>query len=265
MNIEKAIKFVRDNGDEVDQARLHYILTCAPPSKKIMARHFAAQRSDGGWSAFWAHGYSSLDATCFRLAQAEQLGITASEAAVIRASNFLAQRQFSDGSWEEDQSLAEFAPPWVKPGNLSATLYWTANCGFWLAILDNPENSSIRAAEYLQTHLGADGQLPSFLHAHWLAGGLLYKLNWQESAKRVFEYLSKRVNDLSASNLAWMITTMQTAGVPANHYLVENALILLEQSQHHDGYWENEDGADQNVHSTLEALRALQLCRWAGK
>jgi len=260
MNIEKAIIFIRNNGNEVEHARLNYILANERPSEEVTADLFANQRSDGGWPPFWANDYSSLDATCFRLAQAEQLGITEAETAVNRAVKFLIKRQSPDGSWEEDEKDADSAPPWAKPGELAAKLYLTANCGLWLALFGNPDTRVLKAADYLQTHLDQNGHLPSFLHAHWLAGGLWYKLNWQASTQ-IFDYLSMRIGDLSTSNLSWLITTMCAAGVPASHQLVDNAARLLEQSQNADGYWESEDGSNQNVHATLEALRALRLCR----
>lgn len=100
MNFEKAVQFIRDNGNEVEQARLNYILTNELPAEAIIAKFFAHQRHDGGSAPFWADNYSSLDATCFRLAQSKQLGITGSESRVVRALNFLSQRQSIDGSWE---------------------------------------------------------------------------------------------------------------------------------------------------------------------
>lgn len=259
MNIEKAVQFIKQNGNNVEQARLKYVLSNEPPSAEITAKLFAGQQSDGGWSPFWADDYSSVDATCFRLAQAEQLGITESEFPVRQAMNFLAQRQSSDGSWEEETKIVDVAPRWAKPGEISAQLYLTANCGLWLALFGNHDDRALKAAEYLQIYLDQAGHLPSFLHAHWLAGGLFHKLN-QQASIRIFAYLSSRINDLAASNLSWLITTMYASGVTPKHALLEEAASLLEQSQTEDGYWESEDGASQNVHATLEAIRALSLC-----
>lgn len=259
MNIEKAVQFIKKNGKEVEQSRLHYVLSNEHPSEAITTLLFADQRLDGGWSPFWAEGYSSLDATCFRLAQAEQLGISQSEAAVMQAVNFLIQRQSSDGSWEEDIKVADSAPPWAKPGDLSAKLYLTSNCGLWLALLGAPGNKAAQAAEYLEAHLDQEGRLPGFLHTHWLAGGLFYKLERQASS-RIFAYLSSRIHQLAASHLSWLITTMCAAGVSPKHFLLEKAASLLEQNQKNDGYWESEDGPSQNVHATVEAIRALSLC-----
>lgn len=76
MDIEKAIRFIKMNGNGVEQARLNYVLSNERPSEEITTKLFTGQRLDGGWPPFWADDYSSLDATCFRLAQAEQLGLT---------------------------------------------------------------------------------------------------------------------------------------------------------------------------------------------
>lgn len=237
MNFESAIAFVQSQGNEVEQARLRYILFDERPSQNVVANLFVGQRPDGGWSPFWANDYSSLDATCFRLAQAEQLGVPGDETAIIRAVRFLAQRQTPDGSWEEDESYAHSAPSWAKPGSLPARLCLTANCGLWLAVWRSPDEKAARAADYLQAYLDPAGHLPGFLHTHWLAGGLWHKLGRHESSKLVFKYLDENIHDLAVSNLSWLITTMDVAGVPTNHPLVSKAVSLLEQSQHEDGRW----------------------------
>jgi squalene cyclase len=259
MKRQAAITFVRSTGDLGEQARLRHLLDREHPAPAIMQQVLAGQREDGGWCPFWASDYSSLDATCFRLAQAEQLGMTANEAAVRHALTFLARRQHEDGSWEEEERMAEDTPPWATPGVLAAHLYLTANCGFWLAALGDPSENAQRAASYLQRHLDEEGQLPSFLHAHWLAGGLWYRIHWQE-AIRVFSYLQRRLSDLAVSNLAWLLSTLLLAGVPSDHPLIEQAASRLEQQQEQDGRWPSEDGSARDVHTTLEAMRVLRLC-----
>lgn len=260
MNLQSAMAFVSNRADAAEQARLRYLLAQERPSRDAVSALLAGQRDDGGWPPFWASNYSSLDATCFRLAQAEQMGISPSEAAIARAVRFLAGRQHADGYWEEDASVASVAPPWAKPGEVSARLYLTANCGFWMAMLDGPGESALRAADFLQTHLSEDGRLPAFLHAHWLAGGLWYRVSRYEPAERVFRHLDSRLSDLAIGNLAWLITTLCVAGVPAGHRLVGTAAELLVQNQGLDGRWPSEDGPDQDVHSTLESMHALRLC-----
>lgn len=260
MNIQAAIAFVRTSGDFVEKAHLEYLLNGQPPDAAIVRQLFAGQRADGGWSPFWASDYSSLDTTCFRLAQAEQFGMTEKETAVRDALDLLALRQRDDGSWEEDEHVAELTPPWATPGDLAARLYLTANCGFWLAACREAQANASRAADYLQKHLGDDGQLPTFLHAHWLAAGLWYRLRRQE-AKRVFKCLERQLPALPASNLAWLLSTLLLAGTPTSEFIIMQAASLLEQKQEQGGRWSSEDGSERDVHATLEALYVLHLCK----
>ena len=257
IDFKKAKTFVRQNGNDGERARLDVLLAGKLLSREVVTGLFADQRPDGGWAPFWAEDYSSLDATCFRLAQTEQLGIDQADPAVHRALSFLAERQAPDGSWQEDEEVAAIAPPWATPGDLSAALYLTANCGLWLALLSNETARATKAAAYLELHLRENGQLPGFLHTHWLAGALWHKSKKQEAAERVFTYLSERIGDLAISNLSWLITTLSAAGVAAHHDLVIKAASMLERAQEDDGRWRSEDGPAQDVHATLEALRAL--------
>jgi len=259
MNLQAAIAFVRAKGEPVEQARLDYLLSGEPPDPAIVRQMFAGQRMDGGWSPFWVPDYSSVDATCFRLAQAEQFGMTAKETAIRDALTFLALRQRDDGSWEEEEHVAELTPPWATPDNLAARLYLTANCGFWHAAFMDVQTNASRAADYLQKHLGDDGQLPTFLHAHWLAAGLWYRLRRQE-AKRAFNYLERQLPALPASNLAWLLSTLLLAGTPPSEFIIRQAVSLLEQHQEQDGRWASEDGSERDVHATLEVLHILRLC-----
>jgi hypothetical protein len=68
---------------------------------------------------------------------------------------------------------------------------------------------------------------------------------------------------MSASNLAWIVTTFALAGVPATDSLMTAAADRLAGMQAEDGHWPSEDVPERDGHVTLEALRALRLCgRW---
>lgn len=260
MNLQAALDFISARADPAEQARLNVLLTGDPPTKSAVDALLLGQRRDGGWSPFWAPDYSSLDATCFRLAQANQLYLTASDARIVRALRFLAERQRTDGSWQEATRAASLAPPWAAPGDARATLFLTANCAYWLATLGGDEGAPLRGSAYLLPYLDRDGAMPTFLHAHWLAAGLWSRLGNAEAAARVLKNLEGRLPELHTSNLAWLIVALRGAGVPAEERLIQRSLEkLIHEQRDIDGCWPSEDGPSRDVHSTLEALYALKI------
>lgn len=273
MDLEAAARFVEQNGDEVDRARLRYLQHGERPAPEIAARLLAGQRADGGWAPSWAADYSSLDATCYRLARAEALGVRRDEPALEKAVRFIILRQGRDGAWEEDPSVAEAAPPWVKPGDPAGRLYLTANCGFWLAMLASPDRtpdrrdpafeSAMRAGKALLTALDENGSLPSYPHSLWLAAALWYALGFHQAARSALETLAARIPELDPGGLAWMSTSLRQAGIPPDEAPYEAAASRLEELQEADGRWRSADGPPFDLHTTLEALQALKLeGRW---
>jgi hypothetical protein len=257
--LQQAIRFIRQNGSPVEQARLD-VLIGKPRPIEALRQFMVSQRGDGGWAPFWAGDYSSLDATCFHLAQAQQLAIHVNEPPFENGLRFLAERQRDDRSWEEDPSVADQAPPWAKPGELPAHLYLTANCAFWLAASPVFLDSALQGARYLSAYLDENGKLPSFLHTHWLCGGLWGRLGMVDETGRVLACLAGNMAGLSACQLAWMVTALRITGLPTEDALIQSAIPTLVSSQQEDGRWASDDGPAFDVHATLETLYALKLC-----
>lgn len=257
-----ASAFVERSGSEAERVRLRLLRGGTALSERDIAAILADQRVDGGFAPFWTSTYSSVDATCFRLAQADQADAALDGGDAARALAFLAKRQESDGGWEEAMEVAPLAPPWARPGDSSARLYLTANAGFWCAVGGRPE-AAARAAELLRGAIDETGRLPSFLHANWLGAALLWHVGDLQSAERLLGYLSERLPELSASSLAWLISSLVRAGVPPLAQILESAGELLLAGQRGDGSFLSEDGPDFDVHATLEAIRALRMTgRW---
>lgn len=266
VDFDRAVTFVHEQGDEFARARMDLLLKDGPLlSEEQEQRFLAGQRSDGGWAPFWAPEYSSLDATCFRVAQCEGLPITIWNQSLARAVAFLRSRQRPDGSWEEDESVRELAPPWARPGELAPRLYMTANCGWSLVNTGTfamPGKNGQRAGAFLEQYVTDDGSLPSFLHAHWLSAGLWIRLGRDDLGYRVLDYLATRMSDeVPASSLAWMLTTLGGLGISPDHPLAQKATTLLISQQRADGSWASEDGPERDPYVTVETLRALT--QWA--
>ena len=92
-DVQAAVAYVNERGTAVEQARLRYLLRGEPAPADVREQFERSQRNDGGWSAPWSPEYSSLDATCYQLAQADQLGIDRRSSLVIDAVRFLAERR----------------------------------------------------------------------------------------------------------------------------------------------------------------------------
>ncbi len=267
-DFDRGAAFVREHGDEVERNGVDEILGEGGLSNEQLRQFFAGQRADGGWPPFWALDYSSLDATCFRLAQCETLFISLYPREAKRALDFLRERQREDGSWEEDASMRDKAPPWSKPGELAAHLYITANCGWWLVNASANGNRSYlgeaaQAGNFLERYLAPDGALPSFLQTYWLASALWIRLNWgsQElpnNAWRALDHLATLLNDdVPSGALGWMLTTLSGIGVPYEHPAAAKAVASPEEQQRPDGGWTSEDGANRDAYATVQALLAL--------
>jgi hypothetical protein len=80
----------------------------------------------------------------------------------------------------------------------SAGAWWLpASLRIWRS---SRSSCAARALRYLDER----GQLPTFVHAQWLAGGLWYRLHCHE-AQRVFSSLAQQLIDLPVNNLAWLL------------------------------------------------------------
>ncbi len=257
--LQPAIDYVRRHGTPLERARLEHIVYGETAPDDVRQQVERSQRGDGGWAAIWAPEYSSLDATCYQLAQAEQLGIHLRSLMVVDAIRFLVERQAFDGSWEEEAAEAENAPLWAKPGDEAAKLYVTANCGFWVAMTGLVPAAAHDAALLLSFHLGENGMMPSFTQTHWLATALWRHQGMDDETMKGLTYLRGRVPDLSAGNLAWMILALRQGGVSAEHDAVGAAVERLISLRDPAGHWPSDEGANNAAHVTVEAIRALQL------
>lgn len=269
----------------MDRARLSRLRTGAAASDDLVDNVEAGQTPGGGWPAQWAGEVASVDATCFRLAELDDLGGLRRPAAT-RALEWLAQRQRQDGFWEEDATLAKSAPPWAQPGDRDARFYLTANAAFWLAIaaadaaitdslaLDAPNEFATtvqptsvkavygpqldRAARAILDSLAPDGSWPGFLVSGWLAAAVLNRTEYYYEAARILVALAERVPSMSAADTAWMVAALRRAGIGAEDSIIVAGRQRLSDTQRPDGAWPSDDAPTLDVHTTLTALRALR-------
>lgn len=271
VDINAAIGFVVAKGDPVDRARLSRLRTGTEPAPELVTRVEAGQTPDGGWPAFAAGGVPSIDATCFRLGELDDLGALG-RPSVRHALDWLAKRQRSDGTWDEDAALAEVAPPWAQPGDPEARLFLTANAAFWLTVagpearaagpLDHRPGGAYagvvaKAAQALRDSLRPDGTWPSFLVTGWLGAAVLFRQEMYYEAARMQMVLAGRLLDLTPADVAWLASALRRVGVALDDPLLVAARRQLAWAQRSDGGWDSDDGELFDVHVTLNVIRAF--------
>ncbi|MGI5180643.1 prenyltransferase/squalene oxidase repeat-containing protein [Dactylosporangium sp. CA-152071] len=263
VDLDAAIGYVVAHGDAVDRARLAWLRTGQSPPADVLEQAEIGQSPDGGWPALWGADVASVDATCFRLGELDDLGAIDRPAA-RRALGWLGRSQRPDGMWEEDAALAGIAPPWAQPGDDEAKLYLTTNAAYWL-VVGGPNNGDdqhatrvARAAEAFRASLRPDGSWPSFLVAGWLGCAVLFHLGWFYESAQIQVALADRVPEMTPADTASLYAALRRVRMSPEDWLLSAARKRLSETQRSDGGWESDDGAQFNVHTTLTAIRALR-------
>ncbi len=267
VDIDAAVGYVVAHGDPVERARLSFLRTGAPPPPHIIERIAAGQMPGGGWPASTDGTVPSVDATCFRLGELDDLG-GLHGAAVERALTWLVGVQRPDGTWQEDESLAAEAPAWAMPGDPEATLYLTSVAGFWLTVAEVEAHPYFEqpaqhaqtlgaAARYVVSQLRPDGTWPSFLAAGWHAAGLLHEEQFFYESARVQFVLGDRLPGMSPADVASMAAALRRVNM-GDDWLLQAARKRLAQTQRTDGGWDSDEGPIFDVNTTLTAIRACR-------
>jgi hypothetical protein len=267
VDIDAAIGYVIAHGDPVERARLSFLRTRQTPPAPIIERIFIGQLDGGGWPASGDGTVPSIDATCFRLNELDDLGGLHGEQ-VERALAWLASVQRPDGTWQEDEALAAEAPAWAMPGDPEATLYLTSVAGFWLTVAELEAHPYLEvparhgptmaaAAAVVVPQLRPDGTWPSFLAAGWHAAGLLHGQQYFYESARIQLVLGDRLPDMSPADVAAMVSTLRRLNL-GDDPLLQSARKRLGNTQRSDGGWDSDEGPIFDVNTTLTALRACR-------
>lgn len=243
--------FVRSHGTPVEIERMQHVMTGEPAHFSIVGQAAADQNADGGWTAPWSGGVSSLDATCFRLSAIDQLGARQGTAAVDRGLDFIESRITPDGWLEEARGLE--VPAWLAPGVEKCRAYLTSNCAFWLTSLGRHDVGE-RMASWIRAHV-----YDPFDQTRWLAAGLFWQLGDNERAAHLLDDLLVIAGSLPVTSVAWMGWTLLRSGIPPQHPVLISAAERLGRTQSEDGGWSEDE--TPNAHSTIEGAAVLWAVR----
>ena len=256
---ERARAYVLAHGGPREKARLEGIFGRIGPDREVIRGYEALQNPDGGFPLFMQPGNpSSVDATCFALAQLKDLPPLAGSPMASRAVSFLRRRQDPAGFWRESEAVVPICPPWSHPENPTAGAYLTANAVFTLATLDPGHMDPVaRAAGWLRQEIVGTADIRR-IPARTLgqAAAVGYRVYGPGAGEVAWCYDQAEKQELDAADLTWWLNAALEIGV-GGHFLLPLVRMLsrLAGLQQADGAWPDEGGG---VEATLQALRVLR-------
>ena len=277
VDIDAAIGFVVARGDAVDRARLSWLRTGTAPPPEVLDEGRGRADRRRRLAGLLGGDVPSVDATCFRLGELDDLGALGRPRRPAGAG--LAGRHGSapTACGRRTPPLAEVAPPWARPGDPEAQLYLTANAAFWLAVAGLGARSPgrgrprrrartpgwcRRAAQALAAALRPDGSWPSFLVTGWLARGAAPPRHGIYESAQIQVVLGRAgARDGRRPTPPGWPRRCAGSACPGEDWLLQAARDRLAETQRSDGGWESDDGDQFDVHTTLTAIRACLPAR----
>jgi hypothetical protein len=262
MDLQRAVTFVRSNGNLIDRARLASILWDRAPSEDVLEEVAKLQKPDGGF-AYWCPQVSNLCDTAYILQWLDDLKSYRNTAADT-ACRFLLDRQSEDGGWDEVDEVVHYpVPEWMMPGRLETRTWLTAFCSHVLIRFGYAEAPGTRCpTDFLLAHCDAAGRIRGYLRATWMSLPMLALHPGRRSEpyhKAIAVVEENYSEEWTGAYLAWLLRCLKDAGLSLDHPLVGRATIDLENKQRPDGSWEPEpgEGEEHAVNATISALRSL--------
>jgi prenyltransferase beta subunit len=265
LDVRKAIRFVEENGAELEKYRLNYLLGKERDDEIPLRYLRELQNDDGGFPYEDEKGKpSSVNSTSVNLSLIIELGLTESD--VCRKTlGYLLSVQGEDGSWDENQAITKYNPPfWNMPGDLKTRMWLTATIINHLIKLGYRESEAVRrATQFLLKHRDEEGKFAGFLHSTWISVGVFGQLEGIDSevvnkALKVIERNMSRMED-GASDFVWCLECFYVAGILRDVPIVIRCIDRVTELQREDGAWASTDGEKYAVSNTVNALRVLKM------
>ncbi|KPL21177.1 MAG: hypothetical protein AMJ93_10205 [Anaerolineae bacterium SM23_84] len=262
MNVDRAISYVRAEGDAVQVARLAAALWDEPPSDEALQQLAALQQDDGSF-AYWVPQVGNVCDTAYVLQWFDDLKVYRGRL-VDPACRTLLDLQQEDCGWDEVGAVRAWDPPqWMMPGRIETRVWLTAFCAHVLIRFGYAEAEGTGCpADFLLAHCDTNGRLTGYLRATWIALPMfaLYPGPDSEPFRKAVAVVDANYSpDWQGAYLAWLLRCLHDAGLPADHALVARCLDDLERKQQLEGSWEPEEGEGEEhaVTATVAALREL--------
>jgi hypothetical protein len=260
--LDKAIQYVRQNGNPLDRLRLRNALGepfALAEAEETLTRW---QFPDGSWDYeprdAPGDGVGSLGGTIHCLRWVREFGLGDTQLAA-RTIGFLESIESPDGSfYETEAKLAHSPQSWLQEETLIDRFYFTAAVPVRLFSLGYTQETVIEPAiRWLEQHW-ADWELVTGTWYNLWALLCLYpqidrlsQSQYQRCHARALEWLP----NLEAQQLTWLLDALQGAGYSEDEPLVQQGLARLLNLEGASGLWADEKYS--TVETTITALRLL--------
>lgn len=257
-----AVAFVRDNGDELELARLAGLLGRERPDPRAIRALATRQNEDGGFPYLMIPGRpSAVTATSTALQWMQDLRLLRASQ-TERALAFLLAVQRPDGAWDESPALMKYdPPPLARPGHAAGRLFVTGVASLWLARLLGGKHDSVRrATAFLRTSRNGEWPHDEPVQVSVAVTAACAAVEGFTSPVAVagLEALGRvSPESWSADRLVDLTLALHGAGFGSGGPLVSTGLHRVVEMQRDDGGWTSEHGIDREVDLALRALSAL--------
>lgn len=261
MNKGKAIAFLRQKGNQLDQLRLRRALgepyTLAEAEEVLASYQFP----DGSWdynAREGSKGIGSLGGTIHCLRWIREFNLSNSQQ-MIHTLEFLTSIQEADGSfYETEAKLAHSPHKWLQENTLIDRFYFTGAVPMRLFSLGCKEHPIMKpAVKWLKCHWITWELVTGTWYNLWALlclnpyVGLNHSL-YNRCYKKALDWLPH----LEAQPLTWLLDALHGANFLINEPLVAKGISRLTDLQNKEGVWP--DPKYSTVETTITALRILR-------
>jgi hypothetical protein len=265
LDVQKAIRFVEENGTELEKYRLNYLVGKERDDEVPLRYLRGLQNDDGGFPYSHEKGkLSSVNSTSVNLSLMIELGLTESNVCRKTVEYFM-DVQSENGSWDENHAISQYNPPfWDMPGDLKTKMWLTASVLNFLIQLGYRESEAVRKAkQFLLKNRDEEGKFVGFLHSTWISVGVFGQLEGKDSeiVKKALEVIERNIDRLEdgAGDLVWCLECFYAARIGKDAPIVKRCIDRVIELQRQDGAWASGDGEKYSVSTTINALRILKM------
>ena len=258
----KTIKYVEQQGDNIERNRLKCILVGKPVKNDILDELIKMQNPDGGFS-YWVKEFSTVFDTVYILSWLDDLQLRSGKI-VDDAFDFLISMQREDSGWDEVEYVKDLDSPSFIPGKIDTRVFLTAYCAHWFIRFGRAEPPGAKGCpvDFIKEFRNPNGLILDDLQATWDSLVLFSYHPGQDSElfKEAYEIIEKKFapDNQKGSNIAYLLCCLRDAKLPIENPFVNLCIDELIQKQQENGFWESEYGEEYTVGATIEALRVLK-------